>query len=280
MEGKGKLTFIPYGGLANRMRAIASAVNLAQRTGVELSITWFREWAMEARYDELFKPFSIEGVTLYDASWWEYYVYDRPRRKNMWLPSLAQKMMFDGVMNEQEAMSTSAEDTRLESWAMGRKTIMPNCMKFGVFEDYDGLVRRLFTPLDEISGDIRQHTERFSSHTIGIHIRRTDNAKSIASSPLEAFTKAIDKEVAENPDTSIFLATDDEPTRRELLTRYGNRVLTSAHPATRANAEGVRNGLVDMFTLAATKRIYGSIGSSFSVMASSIGGIEAEMVNG
>lgn len=44
----GKITFVPVGGLANRMRAVASAVMLAGKTKSELSIIWFRDWALNA----------------------------------------------------------------------------------------------------------------------------------------------------------------------------------------------------------------------------------------
>lgn len=38
----GKITFVPVGGLANRMRAVASAVTLAAKSDSDLSIIGFR----------------------------------------------------------------------------------------------------------------------------------------------------------------------------------------------------------------------------------------------
>lgn len=52
----GKITFVPVGGLANRMRAVASAVMLAGKTKSELSIIWFQDWALNAPFYQLFKP--------------------------------------------------------------------------------------------------------------------------------------------------------------------------------------------------------------------------------
>lgn len=43
----GKITFVPVGGLANRMRAVASAVMLAGKTKSELSIIWFQDLGTE-----------------------------------------------------------------------------------------------------------------------------------------------------------------------------------------------------------------------------------------
>lgn len=54
--GKGSLLFVPVGGLANRMRAVASAYNLALHTGVSLSVVWFRDRAVNARFSNIFEP--------------------------------------------------------------------------------------------------------------------------------------------------------------------------------------------------------------------------------
>ena len=278
MMEKGKLTVVPYGGSANRMRAVASVVNLARRTGVKVDIIWFREWAMEARYDELFKPFSVYGVTLHDASWWEYYIYDRPRKKNMWLPSIPQKLFFDDALVEKNMGRIVDSGFDFETWAKGHHNIMPLCRKFGTFENYGALLRELFLPVDEVLEEVEKHKACFSSHTIGVHIRRTDSVESIDKSPLEAFLAVIDNEIQERYETRVFLATDDEPTRKSLTDRYGKRIITSMRPATRANVDGIRDGLVDMWTLAATDKIYGSVGSSFSEMAAELGGIELKMV--
>ena len=56
----GKITFVPVGGLANRMRAVASAVMLAGKTKSDLSIIWFRDWALNAPFYQLFKPIDRE----------------------------------------------------------------------------------------------------------------------------------------------------------------------------------------------------------------------------
>ena len=53
---------------------------------------------------------------------------------------------------------------------------------------------------------------------------------------------------------------------------FGNRIITAGEEAFRGNVDGIRGGLADMYTLARTQCIYGSAGSSFSEMASYIGG--------
>ena len=90
----GKITFVPVGGLANRMRAVASAVMLAGKTKSELSIIWFQDWALNAPFYQLFKPVDREVACLRDASRLDYALLDRPRSKNFHFPLLFQKLLF------------------------------------------------------------------------------------------------------------------------------------------------------------------------------------------
>ena len=70
---KRKLLFVPVGGLGNRMRSIASAVSLTRKAGVELEIIWFCDWALNACFCKLFKPFVLpDNVVLRDAAWKDY----------------------------------------------------------------------------------------------------------------------------------------------------------------------------------------------------------------
>lgn len=141
--------------------------------------------------------------------------------------------------------------------------------EFGTFND--SLYVDIFKPLKEISNRVEGYKKRFSPHTIGMHIRRTDNLESIEKSPLNLFVDTIKQEIKTHADTKIFLATDDQQTKSTLMLQFGERILTSREEATRGNLVGITDGLADMLTLASTQMIYGSAGSSFSEMASKIG---------
>lgn len=101
-----EITFVPVGGLANRMRAMASAITLAQQTDSKLKVIWFPTWDLYAPFDSLFEPINEERVTLRNASVWDKFTLDRPRRKNLHLPYLFQYFTFGGV-------NTSVHFTRL-----------------------------------------------------------------------------------------------------------------------------------------------------------------------
>jgi hypothetical protein len=55
---------------------------------------------------------------------------------------------------------------------------------------------------------------------------------------------------------------------------FGNRVLTRPKRLERARPEGMRDALIDLLCLARTRRVIGSVYSSFSEAAAEIGGVE------
>lgn len=91
-----KITFVPVGGLANRMRAIASALTLAKHTDSRLKVIWFPTWDLYASFNSLFDSIGESCMTLKNASVWDKLLLDRPRKKNLYAPILFQYFTFGG----------------------------------------------------------------------------------------------------------------------------------------------------------------------------------------
>ena len=250
----GKITFVPVGGLANRMRAVASAVTLAAKSDSDLSIVWFQDWALNAPFSQLFKPVDRKIACLRDASQLDYALLDRPRSRNFHFPLLFQKLFFKSCLYE--------------------RSITPLCNRHF---DYVW-ISRLFVPVEEVMEEVENRCRNFSDTMIGMHIRRTDNLASIRQSPIELFYQKLDEEIKEDDKVAIYLATDSEEVKREMKERYGDRIFCSGKKADRGSLEGIREGITDMYTLARTQKIYGSFQSSFSDMAAQIGGTPLEIL--
>ena len=137
---------------------------------------------------------------------------------------------------------------------------LANYQNIGQYEDK--LFTALFCPVDEVMDVVQRNCDSFSGNTIGVHIRRTDHIISIKESPTELFVNAVKSEIDEHDDTKIYLATDDQPTKHEFLSLFGDRVVTMEAAAARGNVEGIRGGLVDMWTLSRTAKIFGSANST------------------
>ena len=93
------------------------------------------------------------------------------------------------------------------------------------------------------------------------------------------FIDAVEHEIEVHEDARFFLATDDETTKDTLRSRFADRIITPETPASRSDISGIRSGLAAMWTLAATQTIYGSAGSSFSVMAAKVGGNQLQILS-
>lgn len=222
----GKITFVPVGGLANRMRAVASAVMLAGKTKSELSIIWFRDWALNAPFYQLFKPVDREVACLRDASRLDYALLDRPRSKNFHFPLLFQKLLFKSCLYERSITPLCNRHFDFERWVKeGGCVYMASYTAFQLY-DY-AWISRLFVPVDEIMEEVENRCRNFSDAMIGVHIRRTDNLASIRQSPIELFYQKLDEKIKEDGKVAIYLATDSEEVKREMKERYGDRIFCS-----------------------------------------------------
>ena len=73
-----KLIFIPYAGLGNRMRAIASAYKHSIENNIELEIHWNRENGLNASFYSLFKP--VDSLKIKDSKLLSYFIYNHPNK--------------------------------------------------------------------------------------------------------------------------------------------------------------------------------------------------------
>ena len=265
----GSLTLVPSGGLANRMYSIVSAYNLCQKAGVALSVIWFKDRFLSAGFSDIFRLMECDGIRLRDGDFLDYIVNDRPRRKNLYVPYLFQKLKYDGAIYENEVSGLKESGMDFKEWVRGRHCYMSNYQEFG---DYDkGILIKMFRPVDEVMSVVNRNVESFSNNTIGIHIRRPDHIIAIRESPTYLFINKAKEEITRNDSTKFYLATDDLGIKEEFKSIFGDRMITMAGNVDRSSVRGIRGGLVDMWTLSMTKRIYGSANSTFSMAAAAVG---------
>lgn len=264
------LTLVPSGGLGNRLRAVASAVAACREAGCGLRIVWARDWALGARFGELFLPVAMDGVEIVEATWADLLLRDRPRRHNLWLPKIAQAAAYDARIDEQQITPLKLRGFDFTGWLRGRRTWMSCYQEFGPQEP--ALYQALFRPVPQIEQAVEANLRQLGPVPIGLHIRRTDNAASTRLSPEALFEQAVRR--AEG--TGYYLATDDSGVRERFLSLFPGKIVSPTADTSRGNAEGIRAALVDMFTLASTRRIYASADSTFSVVAARLGQAEWE----
>lgn len=90
-----QLTLVSIGGLANRIYAINSAIAFYKDYDVKLRIIWFK-------------------VEIIDAKWY-HYIYDRPRKRNLWLPFVIQTFCFNFRYYEKNVLQKLNIDSIMNS---------------------------------------------------------------------------------------------------------------------------------------------------------------------
>jgi len=268
-----QLTLVLEGGLGNRIYAVTSGIGFAKEHNLRLTVFWFKDWGMGAGFHDLFTlaP-SVENVEIKDASFADFFKYAKPIKSNFFLPKLYQKLQFD------TAYCWYKEQVPVEKWysfnARADKFYLFHCQKF--YENSELL--HLLSPVDSIQKQIDERLNFLSPQTIGVHIRRTDFTGAITQSPLSAFIEKMQQEIAMNPDTCFYVASDSPEEKEKLINRLGHRIITFENNLKRNTKAGIIDALIELYTLASTKKIYGSFQSSYSLLASEINNIPLEIV--
>lgn len=256
-----KILVQPLGGLCNRMRAIAGAASLAEKLNRNLLIIWTCDTTLNAKFSDLF-----EGIP--------YRLVEYP------LNSIKYKILYHWYKDvrhcsilDDQWISANARGKEYNTW----KELVENKNLFlqtnlDILFDGDYSIfeakRSVIEELNNVSCD---------ENTVGLHIRRTDNANAIKYSPTELFFSKVEEELCSNPETKFYLATDDPQEEKLFIERYGHRIVVyQKNSLDRNNPLAIKDALVDLYNLSRCRKIYGSYWSSFSDTAALWTGIEKE----
>lgn len=271
---KRKTLFVPVGGLANRMRAIDSIVSLCKHYNRTLEIIWFKDLALNAGYYSLFEPIELPNVTIREATRLDYFLYDRPRKHNLFVSWFFQMFAFRKRIYEQTCYKRSLRNEGYPELASNSPIYMASFVRLAPSE----LHFSMFNPIRKILNQIGLICDRLGPMCIGIHIRRGDNMQSTIESPLSLFIDRMDKAISTNPETTFYLATDSENVKRTIIQHYGKRITTLSRSADRLSDSGMQDAVMEMYILASTKKIFGCYHSSYSVLAAELGNIPYEEI--
>lgn len=261
---------VPDGGLCNRLRVVASARLLAQQAGVALQVHWLRTADFNAAFARLFEVQGLDfGLHEHGGA--------RPLQLLALLGAAAALRITGGsVLGASETAPGRFDLTRALVLAQrGRVLVRTNSRLFAATGMYAP-----FVPVPALREAIERHAGDVGT-TVGVHIRRTDNARAIERSPLAAFIDAMQREVDERADTGFFVATDDPPTLQALQQRFGDRVRSYPKRALARNDPlALEDAVIDLFALAQSRKLLGSYWSSFSETAWELRDVAHEVIGG
>lgn len=266
-----KLIVKPHSGLANRIRVMVSALMLAKKLNYELEIIWEKDKGLNCSFEELF---SSADEYIVAANSFRVRLLDilRGRKKILLFTQTVlgfRFIMFDHQMKEY-VWSTGSDYINLQKIPEGRGDIYINSCHAFYFNN-DAL--QYFQPTPSIMQRVKENTREFSENTIGVHIRRTDNEESIKKSSFDDFRRIMLKELEQNNNVNFYLASDDLQVKEDMQKEFGSKVKISDFNLMRSSEQGIKDALVELFSLARTSKIYGSYWSSYSDIAARIGSI-------
>ena len=267
-----EMDIIPYAGLCNRMRVIASAYACAQALGYPAKVLWnWRNRDCKVRFHDLFEPVDLPSLTVEETgalhaqtqSW-----------RHLFLPSLLRRIRYRKVYENYNFRTRGTLPSLEEQIRADHPT-----GRFAVYSMHQSgpnfPLGRLFRPVPAIERRIEALVPSGSGPFVGVHIRRTDHVEAIRHASVDRYERLMEEEIGRNPEVRFFLATDDGAVKQRLLQHFGpERVVTAQMELARDSKEGMMGAVVDLFALGRTDKIIGSYYSSYSEIAAELGGIE------
>jgi len=223
-------------GLANRLRATASGLCAADEMGKNIIISWPREHAFGATWKDLFEPEPWITTT----------------------PMAYVRMCLSPADWEKEKQATPILIKSYGEFYPRSPRWLAHLRSFKPKAAYLKRVKELF-------GGVQP---------VGVHIRRTDNMRSILNSPTRAFFQAMDA----MPERTFFVATDDPKEYEAMVARYPGRIIQRAPALRRDTLEGIQDAFLDFLALSRCTEILGSSGSSFSEIAAIYGDVPIRII--
>lgn len=240
---------------------MGAAMSLARSAKTHLKVYWQIDPEMNTKFADLFEPIpEVKVVDTTCGNYWQRAIFHR----------------FNFLMNRAPAWPIRSDAV---ACAKGfRPWSVSTCSEFYANPDY-GWIRPRAGIAREIEGEwSRMTVSDTEDGIIGVHIRRTDNAKAIEFSPIELFVSRMEQELVRSPKARFFVATDDCPTKELLKRHFGEHIITREQVAERDAQNGVQDALIDLMLLSRCSRIFGSYWSSFSGVAAMIGGCPLEIM--
>lgn len=250
----------PIGGLCNRMRAINSARMLAEKRREKLTVIWFVNSELGCPFEKIFQPTDQFRVINIYSKW-------NLKKLFYQLSSMAFGIFIGNEDIRSHRQEGALDDAFISS--LGPLVYLATEEHFFPCHDYSA-----FVPAPEVSERIEAKKQELGEHSVGVHIRRTDNRPAIDKSSTDNFILSMKKELASDPEAMFYLATDDLSEEEKLREIFPGKIISNRErDLSRDSVAGIQDAMLDLYCLASTRKIIGSYFSSFTDIAADMRGI-------
>ena len=240
-------------GMANRIKAIMSALVEAELAGRKVCLAWEINHDMVAGFDDLF----VSDIPLL----YNFAVLDKK--------TLIFRFPYEQTDQDEPVIISSASDVVLINSC---KTFRDRNVNF---KDFLKLYLKHLKSLKPVK-DVSDEVDRFiasnfkGKDVVGVHFRSWsagvgDAHWNFKSEDISEFFKEMDKELNQNPEAFFFVTADDKKLKDQFVERYGNKIILSGIPViARDTVESQKYGLFEWLLLGKTRFIIGTTLSTFS----------------
>jgi hypothetical protein len=246
---------VPCYGLCNRLQVLTCGRLLAEDTGREFVLDWHPVSNCAASFEDLFSADFPEPDGLAPDT----RCYSSVKRgvarspyREMLLAS--PKKRFGEILRDPSPVVV----------------IVSGHQFLGYFHDprFGPRLRELFRDVrPEIASEAEAFRKRrFTEHTVGVHVRRTDWGRQRT---LQHYLRWMDG----FPGATFFVSSDDPTTFPEIREHHPGAIEFPKASLSRGERAGIEQALVDVILLSETSYLIGTPGSSFSAVAQAAGDI-------
>lgn len=272
---KNELIVEPLAGMGNRFLALASAHELAVKSGKKLAVIWNVDGALGTKSKNIIEL--PEDIKIYETTNLGFRKSPGKRLYSEFIRWWFRKT--SNLYYNQDEIAEFADKYMDIEVEKHRKIYVKSWKEFTDIETNSKEKFAFIQPGPMVLSRGEKLFDKINKDTIGIHIRRTDHIDAILNSPIELFVENMEEEIRINTKTLFFLSTDDKQVEKEIIEQFKDKVFVYEGKCfQRMGSEGAQDALVDMLALSKCKKIYASFGSTFSRMAGYIGGCEVQVL--
>jgi hypothetical protein len=262
---------VPSAGLSNRIRSVNAGIQLANHLNLPITIVWTQDALLNCSFQELFqKPKGI--IVLEEPIQYKLRYFPASLMRFPWsiITRVTQRLAFERCLFIHD-LNPTWNRMFSEQWLLKKVDGVRSIL---LQSDYNffGEAVNFLTPTEEIESKVKNLCKDITENTVGVHIRRTDHEPAKAQSTDEFFMKAMDACIRENNEVQFYLASDSEIVKEKFQKVYRDRLMTFSVDNRRDSPSGIKDAYVEALCLSKTSKIIGSYQSSFSALASQLGG--------